>query len=108
MAIRLTESKLRQIIRAELRRGLNESDGRGKDAPHAISVPVEVPHRPNEPDVEYANAVQTALMHAQEKHGASYDVSDDEPDIGEPEKGKVPYNVHLKRFSVKRPVSDQD
>lgn len=107
MSIRLTASRLRQIIREELRRGVNESDRRGKDAPHNVSIPVSVPHRPKQPDIEYANAVQTAMMHAQEKHGASYDVADQEPDIGEPEGGEVPYRVHLQRFSVKRPISDQ-
>lgn len=119
MAIRLTESKLRQIIREELRKGVNESDGRGKDAPHDLVMHVKVKQR-RDPEEERSAAVMDALADASEDYGASYDIVDapDKADRklpgyedgvirGEPHNGMVPYTVYIRRFPVKRPISDQ-
>jgi hypothetical protein len=95
MAIHITGSKLRQIIKEELR--LFETKDKGP--PEEISYEVEVPHRPHDHDTEIADAIQHAQMRAIDDHENRYDISDDHGDgyeaLGKTKGGKARYKVYL-------------
>ena len=97
MSIRLTESKLKQIIKEEFYRALSESEK--KEAPTHVSYEVEVPHRKGDRDTEVADAVQKAQMKAVDDHESRYDISDDHGKgykvLGKTKDGKVRYKVYL-------------
>ena len=73
---RLSEIRIRQIVKEELTRNLEESDQNRKS--EEISYEVEVPHRENN-DEEVVDAVQQAQSKAIEDYGSRSDMSEAHP-----------------------------
>lgn len=88
MSIRLTENRLKQIIREELTRTLHETPG------EKVSYKITVDRDPDDPDPvkERVNAQQLAMGRAIEDYGSRSDLD------GESEIVAVTYRVNLELF----------
>lgn len=104
MTMKLTSSRLQQIIKEEFHRVLSEAEDKERkdDAPDETSFIVKVPHRPGKLVEEQADAVQEAISDAIQKYHARYDMSEKHGKgykmLGRTKDGMVRYKVFLARI----------